>query len=68
MKTSVSKTELIYFSRKPLLDPLHILVKWTDICHYNSIKILGVKFQKDLGWDAYFCNFAKPRYLSCLVD
>jgi len=76
MRTNVSKTELIYFSRKPLLDAPSILVKGTEIRPSTTMKILGLKFQNNLAWDTQFdslkkkarLTFAKIRYLSKLID
>jgi len=50
MVTNVSKTELIFFARKPLMDPGIITVNGTDIVAKPSMKILGIMFDQNLGW------------------
>jgi len=52
MKTNVSKTELIFFSRKNIIAPT-ITVKNNDIVPSNNLKILGIKFDQDLAWDTH---------------
>jgi len=51
MVTNVSKTEMIYFSRKPIEDMSIIVVKGEVVMPKKVIKVLGVHFQSDLKWD-----------------
>jgi len=53
MVTNVSKTELIYFARKPLEDYSPIKVKGEIVTPKKNIKVLGVQFQSDLKWDTH---------------
>jgi len=76
MKTNVAKTELIYFSRNKTDNPPSIVVKGTEIKPADSMKILGIKFQENMGWDTHFIGlkqkarvvFSKLRYLQKLLD
>jgi len=76
MKTNVSKTELIYFSRRELLNSPPLLVKENNIYPSQTMKVLGVKFQNNLKWDTHVNSlvskskviFAKLRYLSKILD
>jgi len=52
MKTNVSKAELI--CRKDITAPPPINVKNIEIIPSGSMKILGFKFHKTLGWDHHF--------------
>lgn len=53
MVTNVSKTELILFSRKPIIDPLVIQVNGSVIKAKKSVKVLGLLFDSDLGWTSH---------------
>jgi len=60
MKANVpAKTELIYFRRKDFPASPAILVKGSEIKVSDSMKILGTKFQKNLGWDVHFENLKR---------
>jgi len=76
MKTNVMKTEFIYFSRTNLPETPSLLVKGIEVKPTTKMKILGIKFQHDLGWDAHIDSlrnksrvvFAKLKYLRRLID
>jgi len=48
MVTNTAKTELIYFSRKPLMDPPSLNVDKVSIHPSKTLKVLGLIFQEDL--------------------
>jgi len=76
MKTNVSKTELIYFSRRELPNSPPLLVKENNIYPSQTMKVLGVKFQNNLKWDTHVNSlvskskviFAKLRYSSKILN
>jgi len=76
MVTNVSKTELIMFARKPIIDPVSITVNGTDIKAKPAMKILGVLFDANLGWTSHIekvkqkARFVllKMRYLGRYLD
>jgi len=53
MVTSVSKTELIFFSWNKLEYKHTLTVKDKDIKQADSMKVLGLKFEPELGWDQH---------------
>jgi len=55
MVTNVSKTELIYFSRRPT-DAPSLLVENQTVVPTQHIKVLGVQFSNDLSWDHHITN------------
>jgi len=67
MVTNTSKTELIYFSRKPIMDPPSLNVKGISIQPSKTIKVLGLMFQDDLKEEAQLartlksCKFLVPK-------
>jgi len=64
MATNVSKTELIMFARKPIMDPVRICVNGTDITAKPVMKILGVLFDQNLGWTSHIEKVKqKARYV-----
>lgn len=75
MKTNVTKTELSCFSKKSV-QTTPIVVKGSNIFPRDGIKILGIKFKKDLSWDDHVNSLRgkamlanhKLRFLSKLVD
>jgi len=58
MKTNVTKTELIYFSRKPV-EKFTLTVKNQQIIPSKEIKILGIKFDEQLTWESHFKSLKK---------
>jgi len=50
---NVSKTELMFFSRNKLDFKPALKVKNMEIKLADSLKVLGVKFEPDLGWDLH---------------
>jgi len=75
MKTNVSKTELIFYARKPI-EVTPISVKGSSITPANTMKVLGVKFDNALGWDAQIKDIKrkslnvinKLKYLAKFLD
>jgi len=51
MKTNVAKTELIYYSRKTI-NTTPITVKGANISPSKTMKVLGIKFDEHLTWEA----------------
>jgi len=62
MKTNVSKTELIFFSRKNINAPT-ITVKNNVITPTKTLKILGIKFDQNLMWDTHLKEVRKKAML-----
>jgi len=62
MKTNVTKTELTYFSRKPV-ETHQLTVKNQPIIPCNEIKILGIKFDNHLTWECHFKSLKKKSIL-----
>jgi len=53
MVTNVAKTELIFFSRKPIEDMSPIIVNGEDVTPKKDMKVLGIQFQTNLQWDKH---------------
>jgi len=53
MVTNVSKTELIFFSRKPIMDQCSLSVNGTIVNHKPTMKVLGLTFDSHLNWNAH---------------
>jgi len=62
MRTNVAKTELIYFSRKPIEKSI-LEVKNQKITPSPSIKILGIKFDEHFTWETHFKSLKKKAML-----
>jgi len=64
MVTNVSKTELILFSRKPLMDNPSIVVKGMEIKPKPNMKVLGLMFDSNLKWETQMDKIKnKARYI-----
>jgi len=59
MVTNTNKTELIYFSRKPIMDPPNLEVDGIVISPKKQLKVLGMIFQDDLREDAQVSRIIK---------
>jgi len=76
MVTNVSKTELIYFARKPLEEGTPIVVNGEQVIPKKAMKVLGVYFQNNLQWESHMEKLknkarlvlSKMKYLSRYVD
>jgi len=78
MVTNVAKTELVFFQRprSAVKCPESIIVNNEVIIPKDSIKVLGISFDKDLSWKTHFENIAKKakytlakmRFLSKYLD
>jgi len=53
MVTNVSKTELIFFSRAKIDDLTPLQVGTDQVIPKKSMKVLGVQFDCDLGWNSH---------------
>jgi len=75
MKTNVTKTELIFYSRKKI-NTTPITVKGSDIIPSSSMKVLRIKFDNHLTWDTQIKDIKtkamhvinKLKFLSKFVD
>jgi len=61
MHTKVNKTELIYFSQKSII-PQDLMVKGITVRPTDTMKILGVKFDRSMNWDAHQSNIKKKAF------
>jgi len=76
MVTNVSKTELIYFGRKPIQDAEPIDVNGEIITPTTAMKVLGVYFENTLTWNVQLQKVIKKakvaimkmKYLSRYID
>jgi len=61
MVTNVAKTELVFFQRprSAVKCPDSVIVNKEVIIPKDSIKVLGVTFDKDLSWKTHFENLTK---------
>jgi len=63
MRTNVSKTELIYFSRNAIV-PQDLTVKGTTVGPSDTMKILCIKFGRNMNWEAHL-NTVKKEGIFC---
>jgi len=64
MVTNVAKTERIMFSRKPIRDPITIVVNGIEIKPKQTVKVVGLTFDENLGWAPHIEKVKqKARYL-----
>lgn len=59
MVTNTSKTELIYFGRKPIIDPPSFSVDDVTIRPSKMLKVLRLTFQEDLKKEAQVARTTK---------
>jgi len=52
MVTNVSKTKLIYFGRKPIMDMEPLEINGDLITPTSTMKVLGVLFDNNMGWNS----------------